>query len=225
MTTDHTLKAFDEGLATLRGLIATLGDTVREQVQQSMTALLDGDRQAAETVIETDAAADAIEMELHAEVVRLIARYQAMAGDLREIVAAERMASNLERIGDHAKSIAKRAIVLGEPAPDTIAGMLKRYSDEIQGILAAVLDAYRNRDVDQANDVWLADATLDEYYDDFFHRVLSAMQDGREQILIGTHMLFVAKSLERIGDHATNIAEDIRFMVTGQLTQRQRRTA
>ena len=223
MTSEHTLKTFDEDLSAVRGLIATLGDTVRDQVEHAMTALLDGNRQLAETAIEMDAASDAIEMELHAAVVRLIARYQAMAGDLREILAAERTASSLERIGDHAKSIAKRSIALGEPAPATIAEMLKRYSDEVQSVLADVLEAYRKRDVDQASRVWQADATLDEHYDDFFHRVLSAMQDGRERVLIGTHILFVAKSLERIGDHATNIAEDIRFMVTGQLTQRRRK--
>lgn len=220
MTHEHTLKSFDEDLAVLRGLVSTLGSTVCDQLLHATTALLDGDRSLAERVIETDATADTLAQEIHAEVVRLIARYQAMARDLREIVAAERVASNLERIGDHAKSIAKRSIALGEQAPQSLGDMLRRYAGEVLGNVAAVLDAYRRQDAVEATRVWHADATLDELYDDFFHRALSGMQEGREPILVGTHLLFVAKSLERIGDHATNIAEDIQFMVTGQMMER-----
>lgn len=221
MTTEHTLKSFDEDLAVLRGLVSTLGSTVCDQLLHATTALLDGDRSLAERVIETDATADTLAQEIHAEVVRLIARYQAMARDLREIVAAERIASNLERIGDHAKTIAKRSIALGEQAPPSLGDLLRRYAGEVRGSVAAVLDAYGRQDAVEATRVWYADATLDERYDDFFHRALSGMQEGREPILVGTHLLFVAKSLERIGDHATNIAEDIQFMVTGQVIERR----
>lgn len=220
MTHEHTLKSFDEDLAVLRGLVSTLGSTLCDQLLHATTALLDGDRSLAERVIETDATADTLAQEIHAAVVRLIARYQAMARDLREIVAAERIASNLERIGDHAKSIAKRSIALGEQAPQSLGDMLRRYAGEVLGNVAAVLDAYRRQDAVEATRVWHADATLDELYDDFSHRALSGMQEGREPILVGTHLLFVAKSLERIGDHATNIAEDIQFMVTGQMMER-----
>lgn len=220
MTAEHTLKSFDEDLAVLRGLVSTLGSTVCDQIGHAVTALLNGNRSLAETVIETDATADRLAHEIHIEVVRLIARYQALARDLREIVASERIALNLERIGDHAKSIAKRSIALGAPAPQSLGDMLRRYGDEISGSVAAVLDAFARHDADEAVRVWHADATLDERYDDFFHRALSGMQDGRESILVGTHLLFVAKSLERIGDHATNIAEDIRFMVTGHIMER-----
>ena len=205
----------------LRGLVSTLGSTVCDQIVHAMTALLDGDRSLAETVIEIDATADTLAQDIHAEVVRLIARYQAMACDLREIVASERIASNLERIGDHAKSIAKRSIALGEGAPQSLEHMLRRYSDEVRGSVSAVLGAYDRRDAAEAIRVWRADEMLDERYDDFFHRALSGMQEGREPILVGTHLLFVAKSLERIGDHATNIAEDIHFMVTGQVMERR----
>jgi phosphate transport system protein len=220
VTTEHTLRSFDEDLAVLRGLVSTLGSTVCDQLLHAMTALLDGDRSLAERVIETDATADTLAREIHAEVVRLIARYQAMARDLREIVAAERIASNLERIGDHAKTIAKRSIALGERAPQSLGDMLRRYADEVGGSVAAVLDAYGRQDAVEAMRVWQGDEMLDERYDDFFHRALSGMQEGREPILVGTHLLFVAKSLERIGDHTTNIAEDIRFMVTGQIMER-----
>jgi phosphate transport system protein len=221
MTNEHTLKSFDQSLALLRTLVTSLGAQVNDQLGFAMTALLKGNRALAEIVIEKDARADAVEQELHGEVVLLIARYQAMACDLREIIAAARIASNLERIGDHAKSIAKRSITLGEAPPASLADMLTRYSDEVRSAVRMVLDAYQQRDAEKAHQVWLADATLDEHYDDCFHRVLSAMQDGRESVLIGTHVLFVAKSLERIGDHATNIAEDIRFMITGQAMQRR----
>jgi phosphate transport system protein len=220
VTTEHTLRSFDEDLAVLRGLVSTLGSTVCDQLLHAMTALLDGDRSLAEQVIETDATADTLAREIHAEVVRLIARYQAMARDLREIVAAERIASNLERIGDHAKTIAKRSIALGERAPQSLGDMLRRYADEVGGSVAAVLDAYGRQDAVEAMRVWQGDEMLDERYDDFFHRALSGMQEGREPILVGTHLLFVAKSLERIGDHTTNIAEDIRFMVTGHIMER-----
>lgn len=221
MTTDHTLKAFDHDLSVLRKLVEDLGDSVNDQLGRATTALFEGDRALAESVIEADAAVDAIEQNLHGEVVRLIARYQAMAGDLREIVAAERIASNLERVGDHAKSIAKRSIVLGGAVPAPVADMLGRLANEVRTMLATVLDACRRRDAEDADRVWFGDAELDEHYDDFFHRVMSGMQDGRESILVGTHLLFVAKSLERIGDHATNIAEEIRFMITGQPRQRR----
>ncbi|TVR84705.1 MAG: phosphate transport system regulatory protein PhoU [Rhodospirillales bacterium] len=215
VTTTHTLKSFDRELAELAALVREIGQMVVRQYQSAVTALLQSDRDAARQAIDADADIDDLEMRVHDEVLAIVVRYQPMAIDLRQVLAAERIASNLERIGDHAKNIAKRSLCTDSRMGAELDQMTKRMTDRVHVLLTDVLQAYEAADVDRARAVWTADAQLDELHDDLFHHILSEMQDGKGSIAIGTQLLFVAKSLERIGDHCTNIAEEVRFIVTG----------
>ncbi|TVR96056.1 MAG: phosphate transport system regulatory protein PhoU [Rhodospirillales bacterium] len=215
VTTQHTLKSFDRELDELAALVRELGRMVVDQCRAAVEALMQSKPEAARLAIDADAGIDALEFRIHGEVVKIVARYQPMAIDLRHILAAERIASNLERIGDHAKNIAKRSLTTDGRMGAALDQMTQRLTDSVLELLTNVLDAYQRADIDKAREVWVADEKLDELHDDLFHHILSEMQDGKGSINIGTQLLFVAKSLERIGDHCTNIAEEVRFMVTG----------
>lgn len=215
MSNQHILKSFDRDLDELSASVREIGRLVTIQYRAAVAALLQSDRDAARQAIDADAAIDDLETLVHQEVVTIVARYQPMAIDLRRILAAERIASNLERIGDHAKNIAKRSLSTDSRLGAELDQMTQRMTDRALALLTDVLQAYERADVDRAGSVWTADAQLDEIHDDLFYHILSEMQDGKGSIAIGTQLLFVAKSLERIGDHCTNIAEEVRFMVTG----------
>ncbi|MEO1089352.1 MAG: phosphate signaling complex protein PhoU [Pseudomonadota bacterium] len=218
MTQDHTLKSFDQDLDELRQLLGDLATWVTDELEQAILALISGNGAAAAEVIERDATADALQLQIQKAAVNILVRHQPVAIDLREVVATERMAGDLERVGDHAKNIAKRTIALGAPVPEAHAASVERFGRDVERMLHKVLDALSKRDAVAAHRAWSDDEPLDEAHADLFMVLLNAMQDGRTSVLVGTHLLFVAKSLERIGDHATNVAEDIRFMVTGQIT-------
>ena len=220
MTGAHTIKAFDNELEQLRTAVIALGATVQRQLDEMLEVLGGGDRMRAAKVIELDATADDQERQVHAEVVRILAAYQPVANDLRAVIGAERAAGNLERVGDHAKSIAKRIIRFGDDAWRTDAVAVQRFGRQVGDLLATAIGAYGNDDLAAATEAWTGDAEIDETYDDLFHALLVAMQEGRTTIAVGTQLLFVAKSLERIGDHATNVAEEVRFILTGRAEDR-----
>lgn len=166
-------------------------------------------------MIANDAQADALTAQINNEVLRITARWQPVADDLRKILACERIAANLERVGDHAKNIAKRSLLLDEPIIAPQVALLKRLAESVAWQLQQVLAALAGQDAELAQTVWLRDTQADELHDDLFYHVLADMREGRGPIVNGVHVLFAAKGLERIGDHATNIAEAVRFMVTG----------
>ena len=219
MSQNHTLKLLDEELGKLRNLVNRLGATVVAQIDDATRALLDGDRAAAQSAIRRDAESDTLQMEINQNIVGAIARIQPMADDLRRILAAGRIANDLERVGDHAKNIAKRSLQSDEKPMEPYAGVMRRLAASVRPMLNDVLDAYDRDDAVAARRVWLADDKPNELHDDLFYLVLSAMGDGAIKPAPATQWLFAAKSYERMADHATNIAEEVTFIVTGQTVE------
>lgn len=213
--TTHIVSAFDEDLSKLRNLIAQMGGLAEDQFGKSIDALSTSDRVKAEHIIAADAKIDTLEKEVEENAIKLIAMRQPMAEDLRSIMVAIRIASDLERIGDLAKNIAKRTLAVNEPLPRSVNAGMKRMADLALEQLADVLDAYANLDTQKANDVWHNDSRIDTLYNSVFRELLTYMMEDARTIGMCTHLLFGAKNIERIGDHTTNIAENIHYLVTG----------
>ena len=222
--TEHTLKAFEEELQALSVSIAQMGGLTEAQLGTALDAIARRDAQLAERAIAGDAAIDELEHRIEAATVRLIALHQPMAVDLREAIAAIKISIDLERIGDLAKNIAKRALVLQsdfEGANKLIQG-IARMGRLAQRQLKQVLDAYANRDAGAAMEVWREDEEIDAMYNSVFRELLTYMMEDPRTIGVSTHLLFIAKNIERIGDHATNIAETVGYLVTGEWVHGER---
>lgn len=216
--TEHTLKAFEEELQALSVSIAQMGGLTEAQLGTALDAIMRRDTQLAERAIASDSAIDELERTIETSTVRLIALHQPMAVDLREAIAAIKISIDLERIGDLAKNIAKRALVLQndfEGANKLIQG-ISRMGRLAQRQLKQVLDAYSNREAQAAMEVWRDDEEIDAMYNSVFRELLTYMMEDPRTIGVSTHLLFVAKNIERIGDHATNIAETVSYLVTGE---------
>lgn len=215
MPAEHIVRSYDEDLKKLRDLVSRMGGIAERQVADATTALLRGDSDLANTVIVRDAQLDALEREIEAYAIRLLALRQPMAEDLRFIVAAMKVSHDLERIGDYARNGAKRAIVLASlPAIGSLNGF-QRMARLVQENLKSAIDALVNSDARAAEAVWAADAPVDEIYNGIFREMLTFMMEDPRNISAATHLLFVAKNLERVGDHATNIAETVHYAVLG----------
>ncbi len=213
---DHTVRAYDEDLDAITAELARMGGLAEAEVADSVRAIARRDLALAEAVIGADARLDALELEIERKAIRLIALRQPVADDLRRTVAAIKIASNLERCGDLAKNIAKRAVAIAEADPVTPLGAsIERMGELVSGRLKDVLDAVASRDVDRAIVVWRGDHEVDEHYDAIFRELLTYMMGDPRTITACAHLLFVAKNLERIGDHATNIAEIVHYEITG----------
>ena len=214
---DHTVKSYDKELETLERRIAEMGGIAEKMVIDAMDALASGDSALAHQVIATDPRLDALQREIEEAAILTIARRQPMAVDLREIIGAIRVAGDLERVGDLAKNIAKRSIKIGVEArvPRAIVG-LKHMNDVATELMKDVLDAYAQRDVERAHAVWERDAELDALEDSVFRDLLTHMMEDPRNISYCAHLLFCSKNIERIGDHATNVAETVFYLVTGQ---------
>jgi phosphate transport system protein len=213
---DHTVKAFDDELRLLRDLIARMGGMVESQLSLATTAMVRRDVALASRVVEADPQVDALDRDIAHHVVKLLALRQPVASDLRLIVAAMRIASDLERVGDYAANVAKRSIVLAQMPPQVSMGPLERMSRMVQEMLKDTLDAFASDDATKAMEVWRRDEPVDEMYSALFRTLLTYMMEDPRNITPCTHLLFIAKNLERIGDHATNIAEIIHFAVVGE---------
>ena len=213
---DHIVRAYDKELDALGRRIAEMGGIAEKMVIDAMDALVHSDAELAQVVIATDERLDALQREIEDSAILTIARRQPMAVDLREIVGAIRVAGDLERVGDLAKNIAKRSIKIGgEPrSPREIVG-LKHMNDVAMELLKDVLDAYAQRDVERARAVWERDVELDALEDSVFRDLLTHMMEDPRNISYCAHLLFCSKNVERIGDHATNIAETVIYLVTG----------
>ena len=213
---EHTLRAYDEDLDAITAELARMGGLAEAEVADSIRAIARRDVALARTVISRDAGLDALEMDIERKAIRLIALRQPVADDLRRTVAAMKISMNLERIGDLAKNIAKRAIVIAEAEPvSRLTGSIERMGELVTTRLQDVLDALTSRAVEQAVTVWRLDHEIDEHYDTIFRELLTYMMGDPRTITACAHLLFVAKNLERIGDHATNIAEILHYEITG----------
>ena len=220
---EHTVRAFEEELKTLDSKIAQMGGLAEQCLAHAIDALERRDPALAETIIRQDEIIDRLERELEELAVSIIARRQPMALDLRQIITVIRIASDLERVGDLAKNIAKRAMAIAdEQRPSTLVIGLKHICDRALEQLKNVLDAYSQRDADRALKVWSHDEPIDKLYNSLFRELLTYMMEDPRNIGMCTHLLFGAKNIERIGDHATNIAEMVYFMVHGKpITERR----
>ncbi len=216
MVAEHIIKSYDQELQRLDNAIAEMGGMAETQLAASIDAVAKRDSDLATEVIENDAKVDELEREVESLVVRLLALRQPMARDLRQIVAALKTATDLERICDYAANVAKRSIVLNQSAPVRPVYALPRMGSLCQAMVKDVLDAYVARDADKALGVWLRDEELDEMYTSLFRELLTYMIEDARNITSCTHLLFMAKNLERIGDHTTNIAETLYFLVHGK---------
>jgi phosphate transport system protein len=214
---EHTIKAFDRELDTLGRRIAEMGGVGEKMVIEAMDALATADTVLAHQVVATDLRLDALQREIEDMAVMTIARRQPVAIDLRELIGAIRIAGDLERVGDLAKNIAKRTVKVGSDprVPRAIIG-LKHMNEVATELLKDVLDAYAQRDQERAREVWQRDVDLDELEDSVFRDVLSHMMEDPRQISFCAHLLFCSKNIERIGDHATNIAETVIYLVSGR---------
>jgi phosphate transport system protein len=213
---EHTVKSYDKDLEALGRKIAEMGGIAEKMVSDSMDALSTLNIDLAKQVIEVDYRLDNLQREIEENAILTIARRQPMAVDLREIVAAIRVSGDLERVGDLAKNIAKRTLKIAAEArlPRAIVG-LKHMNDVAAMQLKDVLDAYSQHDSEAARKVWLQDAELDALEDSVFRDLLTFMMEDPRNISFCTHLLFCSKNIERIGDHATNIAETVYYLVKG----------
>ena len=214
--TDHTVKSFDVELDLLGHKIAEMGGVAEKMMSEAMDALSGLDLELARSVVAADARLDALQREIEESATQTIARRQPMAIDLRQVIGAIRVAGDLERVGDLAKNIAKRAMKIGADVrlPRAFVG-LRHMNDVAAMQLKEVLDAYAQRDVVSARSVWSRDAELDALEDSVFRDLLTFMMEDPRNISFCAHLLFVSKNIERIGDHATNIAETVFYLVTG----------
>ena len=212
----HTVKAFDQELDQLRGLIAEMGGLAEAAITESMRALLQRDTEAAQRVVENDKKIDALEGQIERNAVQIIALRAPMADDLREVVAALKIAGVVERIGDYAKNIAKRVPVIEESPNIEPLSLLPEMARIAGEMVHNVLDAFAARDAEKAVAVCQRDRAVDDFYNSIFRTLLTFMMENSHNITAATHLLFIAKNIERIGDHATNVAEMVYFAATGQ---------
>jgi len=217
--TDHTVAAFSKELETLGKRIAEMGGLAEKMLSEAMDALANLNADQAREVIAADPRLDALQRDTEEHAVLTIARRQPMAVDLREIVAAIRVSGDLERVGDLAKNIAKRTLIIAKEQrpqmPRAIIG-LKHMNEIAAMMLKDVLDAYGQHDVALARSVWQRDGQLDALEDSVFRDLLTFMMEDARNITLCTHLLFCSKNIERIGDHATNIAETVVYLVSGE---------
>jgi phosphate transport system protein len=214
---EHTIKAFDADLQELARMVAEMGGLAEKQIADAVDALARRDGTLAQRVIAIDPTIDTLQREIEEKAILTIARRQPMAVDLREIVGALRVSNDLERIGDLAKNIAKRVVALGnEFHPHKVIRGVEHMADLVLGQLKDVLDAYARHDLDKAMAVWRGDEEIDAVNNSLFRELLTYMMEDPRNITFCTHLLFCAKNIERMGDHATNIAETVHYIVEGR---------
>jgi phosphate transport system protein len=214
---DHTAKAFDTDLQEITQRVAAMGGLAERQIADAARALVERDTDLAEQVIATDPSIDAMQHEIEERAILTIARRQPMAVDLREIVGAMRVCNDLERIGDHAKHIGKRVVALDlDLHPQKLIRGVEHMASLVLALLKKVLDAYASHDLASALAVWNGDEEVDALCTSLFRELLTYMMEDPRNITFCMHLMFCAKDIERIGDHATNIAETVYYMIEGR---------
>jgi phosphate transport system protein len=220
---EHIVRSYEEELTHLNNKIARMGGLVEKVLGQSFDALERRDPELAVATIKEDEEIDALERQIEEQAVNMIAKRQPIAYDLRQIMAALRISIELERIGDLGKNLAKRAVaVVGEQQPKQLMLGLKHMGELALAQLKEVLDAFIERDAERALKVWYKDEEIDAMYNSLFRELLTYMMEDPRNIGLCTHLLFGAKNIERIGDHATNIAETVYYLATGRTITDQR---
>jgi len=224
MAQEHTVKAFDEDITRLRGLIAEMGGLAEVALSESMEALVKGNEDVATGVVSRDKRIDALEAEVDRLAVRVIALRAPMADDLREVIAALKIAGVLERVGDYAKNIAKSAMKVENRKKFEPLTLIPAMADLAREMVHDVLTAYAARDAALAAEIVRRDDKVDAFYDSIFRNLVSHMMENPASITSAAELLFVARNIERIGDHATNVAEMVYYAATGTyLTDRDDR--
>jgi phosphate transport system protein len=214
---EHLVKSYDQELKRLRNLLTEMGGIVESQVALAADAIMTLDPAAATRVVEEDPKVDALEREVEQFVIRMLALRQPMAGDLRQIVASLKITGELERIGDYAANVAKRTIVLAQYSMPYSLGGLGHMARLVQEHLKTIIDAIGESDAGKAIEVWRSDQVVDDMYNAIFRELITYMMEDPRNITPCTHLLFIAKNLERIGDHETNIAEMVHYAVKGEV--------
>lgn len=212
---EHTIKVFDEEIATLRGLISEMGGLAESAIAGAMDVLVKHDVEGAKTIVDSDRRIDVLEVEVERLAVKIIALRAPMADDLREVVAALKISGVVERIGDYAKNIAKRVALLDGRRKIEATTVLVAMSQIASEMVHDVLNAFAARDADKAVAVIARDQAVDDFYNSVFRMLVTFMVENPQSIGNAAHLLFIAKNLERIGDHATNVAEMVYFAATG----------
>jgi phosphate transport system protein len=212
----HTIKAFDEDLDRLRALISQMGGLAEHAIRESLRCLVQRDLDGAAKVVEDDKKLDALEIETEKRVVQLIALRAPMAGDLRDVVAALKISSVVERIGDYAKNISKRVPLLDNSSTIEPVSLLPEMARMATEMVHDVLNAFVERDAAAAVRVCERDHAVDDFYNSIFRTLLTFMMENPNNISQCTHLLFIAQNIERVGDHATNIAEMVYYAATGE---------
>jgi len=216
MASEHIVSSFDQELNELKNKVSEMGGLAEAQLVNALEAMQRRDTELATRTIEADARVDEMEREIDAFVVQLLALRQPMASDLREILVALKISSDLERIADYATNVAKRTMTLAQSPQVRPAHAIPRMVRLALSMIYEVLDSYSDRDTQKAIAVWRRDEELDEMYISLFRELLTYMMEDARSISACTHLLFIAKNIERVGDHATNIAESIYYLVEGR---------
>ncbi len=220
---EHIVRSYEDELNQLAAEVVRMGGLAEAQVGDSIQAFARRDVPLAQALIGRDIKLDAIEADIERAAIRMIALRQPMANDLRRTMSAMKIAMNLERCGDLAKNIGKRTLILAESEPaGPVTRSIERMGRLVASRLKEVIDAYTASEIDRAISVWTRDTEVDEHYESLFRELLTYMMGDPRTITAGAHLLFVAKNLERIGDHATNIAEIVHFEITGQAIASER---
>ncbi|HDR28986.1 phosphate signaling complex protein PhoU [Rhodovulum sp.] len=223
MNDRHIVKSYDRDLEAIQALIMKMGGLVEAAILEAAQSLENRDEELAERVRANDRAVDDLELRVNEEAARLLALRQPSAGDLRTVLSVMKIGANLERIGDYAKNMAKRTGVLVQMSPiEGSAGAIRRMAMAVQGMLKDALDAYIQRDGELAQDVRLRDMEVDQMYNALFREFLTFMMEDPRNITACMHLHFIAKNIERMGDHVTSIAEQVIYLVTGELPEDER---
>ncbi|MFL2891842.1 MAG: phosphate signaling complex protein PhoU [Candidatus Pelagibacter sp.] len=218
----HTVKSYEEELKNLNSNIIKMGGFCEKSLGKAIQAITTRNSDNAEAVIKDDEKIDKFETLIEQQVVNLIALRQPMAIDLRETVTALKISSDLERIGDLAKNISKRTLLLNENLPKNLVDAIIRVSSDVQKQLKSILDAYLERSSAMAINVWESDEQIDDLTNLCMQEVIKYLKENEKNLSDGTHLLFVTKNIERIGDHTTNIAEQIYYLVKGEYLEGDR---
>jgi phosphate transport system protein len=222
-SSEHIVSSFDRDLEGIQGLIMRMGGLVEEAISDAAKALDTRDIELAQKVVKGDVAIDALDDQINEETANIIARRQPIASDLRTVLSVFRISNNLERIGDYAKNIAKRSEAIIDHPPVTGTGAsLRRMARQVELMLKDVLDAYIQQDVDKAIDVRERDIEVDQMYSALFREYLTFMMEDPRNITTCMHLHFMAKNIERMGDHTTSIAEQVMYLITGEMPEDER---
>jgi phosphate transport system protein len=212
----HTMSAFDADLSKIRSEVIEMGNQVEKSVGDAIAALTKSDLDLARSLVDLDARIDSMQREVETKAIETIARRQPFAVDLRELASAFHIVNDLERIGDLSKNIGKRALVMEAAPPAKLLRRIGRVSVPVLNQLRLVLDSYAERDADKALSVWSSDKEIDAAHASLLRELVTHMVEDPRNIVFCAHLLFCSKNLERMGDHTTNIAESVYYMVTGQ---------